>query len=73
MSQLYASCPATHFNPRPREEGDSFHCLYYNVPLYFNPRPREEGDLRVYRLRSKCQHFNPRPREEGDARNGTLV
>ena len=22
----------------------SFHCLYYNVPLYFNPRPRKEGD-----------------------------
>ena len=22
----------------------SFHCLYYNAPLYFNPRPREEGD-----------------------------
>ena len=32
------------FNPRPREEGDSFHCLYYTAPLYFNPRPREEGD-----------------------------
>ena len=23
----------------------SFHCLYYNVPVYFNPRPREEGDV----------------------------
>ena len=35
-----------YFNPRPRKEGDSFHCLYYNVPLYFNPRPRKEGDYR---------------------------
>ena len=25
----------------------SFHCLYYNVPLYFNPRPHEEGDLKI--------------------------
>ena len=41
---------ADYFNPRPREEGDSFHCLYYNVPLYFNPRPREEGDLVFYHL-----------------------
>ena len=32
------------FNPRPREEGDLVHCLYYTVSLYFNPRPREEGD-----------------------------
>ena len=34
----------------------SFHCLYYNVPLYFNPRPRKEGDSRfiVYIITYLC-------------------
>ncbi len=44
-----------HFNPRPREEGDSFHCLYYTVLLYFNPRPREEGDGTLEECREWCR------------------
>ena len=55
-----------YFNPRPREEGDSFHCLYYTVSLYFNPRPREEGDVLIMVYSYVPHDFNPRPREEGD-------
>ena len=55
-----------HFNPRPREEGDSFHCLYNTPFLYFNPRPREEGDVAHTGTVLDVGNFNPRPREEGD-------
>ena len=34
-----------HFNPRPREEGDSFLRYIGIISSHFNPRPREEGDL----------------------------
>ena len=54
------------FNPRPREEGDLFHCLYYTALLYFNPRPREEGDGWGAAVKGQPPNFNPRPREEGD-------
>ena len=33
-----------HFNPRPREEGDTNNTATYAHGLNFNPRPREEGD-----------------------------
>ena len=49
------------FNPRPREEGDSFHCLYYTVSLYFNPRPREEGDKLFYQAYSFQHLFQSTP------------
>ena len=35
-----------YFNPRPREEGDSFKNPLPILPRYFNPRPREEGDAK---------------------------
>ena len=44
----------------------SFHCLYYNVPLYFNPRPRKEGDGLGRKFSGYVRYFNPRPRKEGD-------
>ena len=34
-----------HFNPRPREEGDSKSLARPGKSSNFNPRPREEGDL----------------------------
>ena len=40
----------THFNPRPREEGDLGMWLIKGQPLNFNPRPREEGDSVVLGL-----------------------
>ena len=38
------------FNPRPREEGDTYLMLFVIALRNFNPRPREEGDLRHYYL-----------------------
>ena len=55
-----------HFNPRPREEGDSGCSDLRNVPRDFNPRPREEGDKSGTKKLSWSRYFNPRPREEGD-------
>ena len=66
MRFISADKNSFYFNPRPREEGDSFHCLYYTVLLYFNPRPREEGDMRFISADKNSFYFNPRPREEGD-------
>ena len=54
------------FNPRPREEGDSWHIYLSFLTFYFNPRPREEGDIIVLCLCRLWGNFNPRPREEGD-------
>ena len=54
------------FNPRPREEGDIYCCIYILKRCYFNPRPREEGDQGAFDFPSKKKDFNPRPREEGD-------
>ena len=34
----------SHFNPRPREEGDHLSVYQTLIKFYFNPRPREEGD-----------------------------
>ena len=57
----------THFNPRPREEGDnSKRSTGFSVG-YFNPRPREEGDLISHHRYTMTINFNPRPREEGDS------
>ena len=43
------------FNPRPREEGDSFKFLASDGVGYFNPRPREEGDrFIVYIVPNLC-------------------
>ena len=33
-----------HFNPRPREEGDTDNAVFRLSSSDFNPRPREEGD-----------------------------
>ena len=55
-----------HFNPRPREEGDSTASALWTLSVYFNPRPREEGDYVAAGSRLSYFHFNPRPREEGD-------
>ena len=38
-------CEQFYFNPRPREEGDIYCCIYILKRGYFNPRPREEGDI----------------------------
>ena len=56
----------SHFNPRPREEGDGG--LFANVKINqnFNPRPREEGDFHSAQNALHSVYFNPRPREEGD-------
>ena len=35
----------THFNPRPRKEGDQKSINPFWAHTYFNPRPRKEGDL----------------------------
>ena len=44
-----------HFNPRPREEGDIYCCIYILKGGYFNPRPREEGDrFIVYIILRHC-------------------
>ena len=34
----------SYFNPRPREEGDSYLLSVVPEEQNFNPRPREEGD-----------------------------
>ena len=54
------------FNPRPREEGDTW--LQYRADSNndFNPRPREEGDILFMSADKNSFYFNPRPREEGD-------
>ena len=56
-----------HFNPRPREEGDSEPVIVCSASFYFNPRPREEGDIGTVAIERCTYYFNPRPREEGDA------
>ena len=38
------SRPNSHFNPRPREEGDLRYKVRLDLQENFNPRPREEGD-----------------------------
>ena len=55
-----------HFNPRPREEGDSSRILQMDNIRHFNPRPREEGDIFLVTFLGIVCYFNPRPREEGD-------
>ena len=57
---------ATHFNPRPREEGDHKISRWASSKMDFNPRPREEGDLDGGLCLWETLDFNPRPREEGD-------
>ena len=44
-----------HFNPRPREEGDSRKFTMNTKTKYFNPRPREEGDRK---LLIRCQYVS---------------
>ena len=58
--------PATHFNPRPREEGDKANVQNAIGFYHFNPRPREEGDTPIDIDEMGIRYFNPRPREEGD-------
>ena len=62
-----------HFNPRPREEGDSNARPVSAGRGHFNPRPREEGDCLMSILINMLRYFNPRPREEGDCRRGWCV
>ena len=57
------------FNPRPREEGDTFSAIIAVRYSDFNPRPREEGDGYVFDKDGNVYDFNPRPREEGDLKN----
>ncbi len=55
-----------HFNPRPREEGDTVFLQEHYADDHFNPRPREEGDKQKSCEVFMKKNFNPRPREEGD-------
>ena len=63
----FGSRPSGHFNPRPREEGDSMVLVRCRWLGDFNPRPREEGDIVITSCYGKLLDFNPRPREEGDS------
>ena len=43
-SSVWLKCHLLNFNPRPREEGDTFSTDTQREEKHFNPRPREEGD-----------------------------
>ena len=57
------------FNPRPREEGDTYYTVLKKQANHFNPRPREEGDTLNVTIVLLILNFNPRPREEGDVKS----
>ena len=40
----FPPAPPSHFNPRPRKEGDLGTELSFYDFVHFNPRPRKEGD-----------------------------
>ena len=64
---------SSHFNPRPRKEGDIIPWLSIIKQTYFNPRPRKEGDPEELDfIHIKCD-FNPRPRKEGDISRKKLI
>ena len=67
LRHYYRNSRRGHFNPRPREEGDTTHGRKLTQEQNFNPRPREEGDTEGGLSESLSGYFNPRPREEGDA------
>ena len=56
----------THFNPRPRKEGDADMSKKRYKRRNFNPRPRKEGDPPALIMLTMFSNFNPRPRKEGD-------
>ena len=59
------SCPG-HFNPHPREGGDTTFLPFRLYAFNFNPHPREGGDFLARRSGGYCYYFNPHPREGGD-------
>ena len=62
----HSNTPISHFNPRPREEGDNRAVLHHPLArISIHALVKRATNTALLQARS-LKHFNPRPREEGD-------
>ncbi len=60
----------SHFNPRPRKEGDTQNLSVRFLKNDFNPRPRKEGDMAVNMVVTIFSIFQSTPSQRGRLKPG---